>query len=559
MVSVWTDYPIFGILSIWVCLLILYTYYMKTLNRRRHFPVNFPIWLSVLGCFIIVAVFLMAMRQSFGTFPIQTHDAMVSKNKAINFLPINGVFALKTSFEERGKSENLGKSALSRLSELGYENPAKAARDYFDDEKLSLTLSDSAALEKLFQVTPTSKFLEKNKPNVVFIFMESMSNYNMNFDSEQMNLLGSLRKHFKSDLLFRNFVSSDNATIQSLEYLLINTPISFTQSKYRFQSYPSAVALPFKSAGFENNFITGAEISWRNLNEFVPYQGFQSIVGKQDILSRIKNSKANHWGVYDEFLFDYVFEKLSAKNTKPKFMFVQTTTNHTPFDLPQTYKPNEISLTKDVKKRLLVSEDIAIKNLNCFQYSNNCLGTFLDKIKNSELSKNTIVVMTGDHNNLMLFDFDEAHQLQQRRVPLYIHVPGKYKPTNAVNTSIFGSHKDIFPTIYNIALSNTRYYSIGNNLLESADENQDKYFGMNIGSNTAFSKNASVNYSSIATLYKMTKAQELIQDDSNLSAKDLLKRSRANYALSMFYILNSIKQPPADNVLPKTKIIAQRP
>src|SRR5690606_14436344 len=110
------------------------------------------------------------------------------------------------------------------------------------------------------------------------------------------------------------------------------------------------------------------------------------------IYSDIKNSEGNHWGAYDEHLFEYAFKKLSATNKAPQFMFIQTTSNHTPFDLPSTYKPANIALSTEVKKRLLVDESLAIKNLNCLQYSNDCLGAFLDRIKHSSLAKNTIVV-----------------------------------------------------------------------------------------------------------------------------------------------------------------------
>src|SRR5690606_15963080 len=156
-----------------------------------------------------------------------------------------------------------------------------------------------------------------------------------------------------------------------------------------------------------------------------------------DIYSEMANAQGNHWGAYDEHLFEYAFKRLSATNKAPQFMFIQTTTNHTPFDLPASYKPGKIELSADITNRLLVDESLAIKNLNALQYSNKCLGAFLDKIKHSSLAKNTIVVATGDHNNLMLFDFDESSQADQRGVPLYVYVPERYQPDGSMDTSRF--------------------------------------------------------------------------------------------------------------------------
>ncbi|MEJ6980184.1 sulfatase-like hydrolase/transferase [Pedobacter sp. P351] len=544
MSSVWTDYPLIRIFLVWLGVLFGFKYFLQRLYSSREFTFKFHPGLKVVSLVLILGLYSFGMRESFDSTPELSHNDEVSQNKFVDFLAINGIYALKNSYVERKKSLNIIENEVSSLQSLGYNNPAKAAQDYFSEDSLS-AISDSEAFDKLFSRTPKNLILEKNRPNVVFVFMESMSNYNMNFDSEQMNLLGSLRKHFQSDLLFRNFVSSGNITIQSLEYLMVSSPVSLSQTKYRGTQLPSSVAIPFKNSGYQTNFITGGKVNWRSMDEFAANQRFDVVRGMSHIQAQNKSCKANKWGVYDEYLFDYVFDELSQKDNKPKFFFVQTTTNHTPFELPSDYKPSKIAINDTLKERLLVTEELAVKNLNAYQYANNSLGDFLDKIKNSELGKNTIVVMTGDHNNLMLFDFDEAHQLQQRGVPLYMYIPEKYKPQAAVNTLRFASHKDIFPTIFNLSLSQARYFSIGNNLLDTTTKNENtRYFGMNIGSFTSFSENAAVNYSSSTASYtwKNKNVKVLSKIIKSNDADELLKRSRANYALSMFYILDQINK-----------------
>ena len=539
MSSVWTDYPIIRIFLAWIGVLVAFKYFLGHIYSAKEYVLDIPKSLKMVSLIAILGIFSLALKDPRETPTRQMQASDVCQNKFVDFLSINGIYALKNSYTERKKSVNIIENELTSLRELGYQTPVQAAKDYYTED----SLSESEAFDKLFSKTSKSSFLEKNKPNVVFVFMESMSNYNMNFDSEQMNLLGSLRKHFKSDILFRNFVSSGNITIQSLEYLMVNSPVGLSQTKYRSTQLPSSVAIPFKNSGYQTNFITGGKVNWRSMDEFAANQRFDEVKGMSHIQSEIKGCKSNKWGVYDEYLFDYVFEKLNQKDSSPKFFFVQTTTNHTPFELPADYKPFKISINDTLKERLLVKEELAIKNLNAYQYSNNSLGDFLDKIKSSDLAKNTIVVMTGDHNNLMLFDFDEAHQLQQRGVPLYMYVPEKYKPKTTINTSRFASHKDIFPTIFNLSLSNSRYFSIGNNLLDTSSKDENtRYFGMNIGSFTSFSQEAAVNYSSTSAFYtwKNKTNQVLGKVSKSTEAEKLLKRSRANYALSMFYILNQI-------------------
>lgn len=540
MTSVWTDYPVIKIFMLWSCMLSAYAVYVKKLYRRRRLRIKMPMWANISGAFVVLAALILGVRQSVSTFPLQSHDITVSTSQSINFLATNGVYALKTAFSEREKAQSLKQTAIALVHQLGYQDAASAARDHFNKTALPEDLSDEDAVELMFSRTPSNSFLEKNKSNVVFVFMESMSNYNMMLNAKQVDVMGRLKPHFRSDIVFRNFVSSGNNTVQSLEFLLTNSPISLTQSKYRFQRLPTGTALPFKNSGYETTFVTGGEISWRNIHELAPNQGFARLFGRRDIYTKVKNTQGNHWGAYDEFLFDFAYKQLSAKSSKPQFMFIQTTSNHTPFDLPATYKPGPIELPDHTKKQLLVEEELAIKNLRCLQYGNDCLGAFLDRIKQSPLSKNTIVVASGDHNNLMLFDFDESKQLAQRGVPLYMYVPKDYRPKTAVDTSRYGSHKDIFPTIYNIALSGARYFKAGNNLFDQ--QTQQHFYGMNLSSFTAFSAEAAVNYSPSAVFYR-SKNKLLTKDSNCRPAHELMIKARSGYALSVFAIVNSLAEP----------------
>jgi hypothetical protein len=114
--------------------------------------------------------------------------------------------------------------------------------------------------------------------------------------------------------------------------------------------------------------------------------------------------------------------------------------------------------------RLKTTPEIAYNNLLSYQYSNNCLGQFIEDLRKSPLGDNTIVVATGDHNTLQLFEFTDKDLLQKYSVPFIVYLPERYKPEGEVNTRMFGSHKDIFPTIFNLSLSNVSYLNTGNNM-----------------------------------------------------------------------------------------------
>ncbi len=104
----------------------------------------------------------------------------------------------------------------------------------------------------------------------------------------------------------------------------------------------------------------------------------------------------------------------------------------------------------------------------------------LTKIKSSKLGENTIIGFSGDHNSYTLFPFENPNtkEINKHSVPFYLYVPEKYIRENKVNIKRFGSHKDIFPTLFNLSLSNQEYFSLGNNLLEK-NINDSLFYGIN--------------------------------------------------------------------------------
>ena len=47
-----------------------------------------------------------------------------------------------------------------------------------------------------------------------------------------------------------------------------------------------------------------------------------------------------------------------------------------------------------------------------------------------------------------------------------------------INEKRYGSHKDIFPTLINLSLSNQKYFSLGNNLF-SKNKPDSLFYGIN--------------------------------------------------------------------------------
>jgi len=393
-------------------------------------------------------------------FPLGAHNSTISGNTFVNTLTQNGITSLQTAYSDRKVS--ISTDIDQMLIEYDFDKPEEAVREYLgktDIDTINIT-------GNLLSTTPENTFLENNPPNVVFLLMESMSNYYFDLHSPQTNLLGKLEDQLKYCYVFRNFVSNTNGTISALESVMVGTPRSpLSQSVYQNRSLNSSVAKPFYENGYNTFFITGGKLGWRNLDKFIYNQYFKNVEGEASLKKTYPDARTCEWGVHDENVFDRIYQILNDKEGKPKFIFTLTISNHTPFETPKSYSNYPLTISDDIKSKLKTTPEIAYKNLMSFQYSNNCLGQFIENLRKSPLGDNTIVVATGDHNTLQLFEFADKDLLRKYSVPFIIYIPEKYKPESEVNTKRFGSHKDIFPTLFNLSLSNVSFLNTGNNML----------------------------------------------------------------------------------------------
>ncbi|MGL4583499.1 MAG: LTA synthase family protein, partial [Flavobacterium sp.] len=202
---------------------------------------------------------------------------------------------------------------------------------------------------------------------------------------------------------------------------------------------------------------------------------FDHLEGNNDILEFNPEAEQFAWGVHDGYLFDYIFNTLKKEDGKPKFIFGLTISNHTPFEVPASFKTKPIKMPAEVKKSIRVKEDIAYANFYSHQYAASELARLIKMIKESPYGENTIIVASGDHNIRQVFEYTPEDGFMKRSVPILFYIPEKYKPA-FFDANIMASHKDIFPTIFNLSLSNAKYIYSGDDLF---DKNKKYRFAIN--------------------------------------------------------------------------------
>jgi len=92
----------------------------------------------------------------------------------------------------------------------------------------------------------------------------------------------------------------------------------------------------------------------------------------------------------------------------------------------------------------------------------------MNKIKNSKLAENTIIIITGDHNIRSVLPYNTKEVAKYKNsVPLYIYLPEHIRKGLIVDTQRWASHYDIMPSIIPLILSDARYFSLDQNVFDT--------------------------------------------------------------------------------------------
>ena len=444
-------------------------------NSSRRNTINLSIIILLYIVFLAIG-----LRGSVWRFPLQIEDTFVSNQKALNDLVPNAVYMLKKAYKEKRNAFKI-ENTTDLLKQYKFKS-LQEALDIYTGGKVRIVKNDTLTALQHALFAEVDHGLKQSQPNIVIIYSESWSNYLFNLQQKDAEMYFGLERHFKEDLFFRNFQSVQNGTVASLENLYVSTPFPrFFASAYRFKVLPTSIALPFKASNYTTMFMSGMDAAWENCAEALIHQQFDAIYDKFFLLKDYPHATYNSIGVYDEYLFQALLDKLNKPSKKRQMITVMTTTNHPPFEFPKDLKlpplPDSFYAKKCFAER---NRKVLDKYLTGFRYYNKTLNDFLNRFKASAAAKNTILIITGDHNVRVILNHDVIDKRYEHSVPLYVYLP-PYLRKEAYNklTNRWGSHDDILATLAPFAFRNTKYFKMGKNLLDTS-VSDSTYFSVNI-------------------------------------------------------------------------------
>ena len=312
-----------------------------------------PFTVTVMNILLAGLLFI-AIRGGLNTSTMNVGYAYFTSDQFLNHSAVNPGFSLLSS--------------MSKTSDFS------KWYDYFDED------SRRAYYDGLYLTddTGTDTLLNTERPNVLFLVMESFGGDLVDAVSGRKDVTPRLDSLIKEGVYFSNCYAGSFRTDRGMVCIMNGHPglpatsiMKLTVKSTRFPSIPGKLA----ERGYSTSFLYGGDINFTNMQSWLYSNGFTEIISESDFTAQQR--KTNVWGVNDDITFSRLFEELKNRKDSPWFSAFLSLSSHEPFEVPY--------------HRL---ED---KVCNAFAYSDSCLGAFVDSLRSSSLWDNLLLVITPDH------------------------------------------------------------------------------------------------------------------------------------------------------------------
>lgn len=359
---------------------------------------------QLLGTFILlfeVALLFLPIRGGVKESTMNVGKVFFSNELVLNHAAVNPIFSLFYSL-----------SLEQRFEEQYRFMPDDQAKLIFNNLRDS---DQSNNIPVLFNV---------EKPNVIFIVLESFMSLNMHELGGMSGVAENMDSLCSEGVLFTNFYANSFRTDRALVSILSAYPAqpNMTLIKYprKLQLIPS-FPLSMKKDGYQLHYYYGGDADFTSMRSYLKICGFDDVVEDISFSSKDRTTK---WGVPDHLVFNRLLEDSKKDSDTPFLRVFQTLSSHPPFDVP-------------FRKKL---EDTY---LNSVAYTDSCLGDFIRNLKQTDVWKNSVVVMVPDHAMTYPHGIDQR-AVDRYKIPLLM-VGGALKSPMRIDT--YGSQIDIAATL----------------------------------------------------------------------------------------------------------------
>jgi len=301
---------------------------------------------------------------------------------------------------------------------------------------------------------------KKEKPNVVFIIVESLGRSISGNNASVASLTPFLDSLSKHSLCWDNFLSNSERTFGVLPNIFGSLPFGskgFNEIVPELPNHQSLINI-FNDNGYTSNFFYGGWSYFDRMEAFLKKNNVSNIRNEthfDSTYTRMAKFANNFsWGYHDADLYKNSLRFIDSINTKPRLDIFLTLSTHSPWNIQNEeyyFKEFDAYLeTQNYKSNVEVWKDIQenYKQASCFFYSDASIRNLMNEFKKREGFNNTIFIITGDHRQS---GFKRKSDIDTYHVPLIIYSPMLKK---AERFSSVSTHLNIAPTIINFLCTN---------------------------------------------------------------------------------------------------------
>ena len=300
---------------------------------------------------------------------------------------------------------------FSFLYSIGKFEDYKNTYNFYSPQELS------ARFEGLYPIDPaiTDTLLSTTRPNIITIILEGMGSPLI----ESMGGIKGVTPNFdhlaQEGVIFTNCYANsyrtDRGVLCTLSGYASFPKTSVMKSPVKSRSLPS-LAASLGKAGYHNAFLYGGDINFTNMKSYLYSTGYNELIADKDFTG--EQQETHLWGVTDHITFDSLFTIVHNRGQEPWHVTYLTLASHEPWTVPYSRIPND---------------QIA----NSFAYTDSCLGHFIDKLKESELWSNTLVICLPDHTLARYPERTEGDDALRNKIPLLL-TGGAVKEAKRIGT-----------------------------------------------------------------------------------------------------------------------------
>lgn len=392
----------------------------KKMEMQQTWKLIFRIPATVLLFGVFSFLYLLMARGGWQSIPININSAFFSNKTVLNDVATNSTYYFGKSYLLYNRSE-------------------------IDDLMPDINLKESARIVEEMYDYPREhsvKVLKNERPNVVFIILESWASEAIGTLSETKGATPNFDALSKEGLLFTNIYATGgtseigNSSIFSGNPAIPEISISLQPEKSRKLN---SINQDMQEWGYSSHYVFSGDLKYGNIGGYFLDHGFQDVKDESDFPSGLKRGKLNF---FDEDLYDFLIDRMNSSK-EPFLHCAFTGSTHSPYDYPKKGKQKFTGIEADF--------------MNSVVYADGAIKNFIEKCKKQAWYKNTLFVFVADHGHATPSSQSPSFN-KYNRIPLLLYGEPLKDEYKGKRIEKLGAQSDIAATlIYQMNGDTSRY------------------------------------------------------------------------------------------------------